>query len=302
MIRNPIPWPNGAKCAVAISFDMDSDSTLHLEHHERGHRLVSPASWLRYDDAVAIPRILDMYQKYGIKQTFFIPGWCMEQYPASVEKILEAGHEIAHHGYLHEAPNGMPEDQERYWFERALDVHVKMTGRKPRGFRAPLYNFSDHTARLLAEHEFVYDSSLMGDDIPYLIEGSAGRLVELPTHWALDDWPHYMNLPDADYLMPIKSPRQAMEVYLAEFEAAWEFGGLWLAVWHPYLSGRLARAAEISRMIRYMMDKGSVWFAPLEEIARHVNECVANGTYQPRVDAIPFHDEPIPELPLRREE
>lgn len=295
MIKNPIAWPNGARVAVAITFDMDSDSFLHVDHPQKAHKLISASSMLRYDDAVAIPRILDLYKRYDLKQTFFIPGWCAERYPNAIEAILEGGHEIAHHGYLHQAPNGFEPDEEYYWFKRGLDALKKITGRTPRGFRAPLYNFSDVTARILADEGFLYDSSLMGDDVPYLIESSAGRVVELPTDWALDDWPQYMNLPDADYMMPINSPDRAMDVYLAEFDAAWEHGGMWIAVWHPFLSGRLARATRIEKMVQYMQDKGGVWFATLEEIALHVQKSIADGSHVPRIDSLPFYAGPIPE-------
>ena len=82
MIKNPVPWPDGAKCAAAITFDIDTDSILHLEHRERADTMLCSLSWLKYDE-VAIPRILDMYQTCGIKQTFFYPAWCMERYPIS---------------------------------------------------------------------------------------------------------------------------------------------------------------------------------------------------------------------------
>ena len=72
MIANPVPWPGGAKCAVAFTLDMDAESILHLAHRERAHRLVSSASMLRYGPDVAVPRILDTYRHFGIKQTFFV--------------------------------------------------------------------------------------------------------------------------------------------------------------------------------------------------------------------------------------
>lgn len=208
MISHPIPWPNGARVAVALTFDVDSDSTLQLDFPDRAHRMVSSNSWLRYDE-VAIPRILQMYRDHGIKQTFYAPSWCIERYPHLMEAILEGGHELAHHGYIHENPNELSADDQAYWLERGLETYRSFTGRRPRGFRAPMYNFSDATARLLGEQGFLYDSSLMGDDIPYLIDGGAGKLVELPTHWALDDWPHYTHMPEFGYAMPISSPSSA---------------------------------------------------------------------------------------------
>jgi peptidoglycan-N-acetylglucosamine deacetylase len=253
-------------------------------------------SMLRYGPEVAVPRIVDMYARYGMRQTFFLPAWCMERYPAAVETIQAGGHEIAHHGYLHEHPNECEPEQELYWFQRASEVIVRMTGKRPRGFRAPSYRFSRHTLDVLIQEGLEYDASLMGDDIPYLLENDHGQVVELPTHYAMDDWPHFMMSRDLAYMMQPKSPQQAMELYRDEFDAMWECGGLWIAVWHPFLSGRLARCLAIARLIEYMQNKGQVWFATLEDIAAHVKQMVAERRWQPRVDRLPYYAGPIPEL------
>ena len=296
MIKNPVPWPNGARCAVAFTFDMDADSILHLAHHTSADTRVAALSMLRYGPEVAVPRLVDLYGQFGMRQTFFLPAWCMERYPAAVETILKGGHEIAHHGYLHEHPNACEPEQESYWFQRASEVIERMTGQRPRGFRAPSYRFSRATLDVLIQEGLAYDASLMGDDIPYLLENSNGQVVELPTHYAMDDWPHFMTSRDLAYMMPPKSPQQAMEVYQAEFDAMWEYRGLWIAVWHPFLSGRLARCVAMAKLIEYMQTKGQVWFATLEGIAAHVKRVIADGTWTPRIDRLPYYDGPIPEL------
>lgn len=296
MIENPIKWPNGARCAVAITFDVDTDSILHLDHPDHADTKISTNSWLKYDE-IAIPRILNMYKKYGIKQTFFIPAWCVERYPGYVEAILKDGHEIAHHGYLHEHPNELSKEEELYWLQRSIDVIQKYTGKKPRGWRAPWWNFSKYSVDLLAENGLIYDSSLMADDVPYVLNGQGtNEVIELPTHWAMDDWPQYAHNGDFNYHMPIQSPDRAMEVWIDEFEAAWEYGGMWVSVWHPFLSGRLARCARVDKMIQYMMDKGGVWFATMEEIALHVRKSIDEGSYNPRTVKLPYYNGRIPEL------
>jgi peptidoglycan-N-acetylglucosamine deacetylase len=296
VIRNPIPWPKGARCAVAFTFDMDADSILHLAHHASAHTRVAALSMLRYGPEVAVPRIVELYRRFGMRQTFFLPAWCMERYPQAVETILADGHEIAHHGYIHEHPNAMPAKEERYWLERASEVIVKMTGKKPRGIRVPTYKFSINTLDLLVEHGFDYDASLMGDDIPYVLSNGKGSVIEVPSHYGLDDFPHYMASRDLSYIMAVKAPRHALDVFRDEFDAAWEYGGLWVAVWHPFLSGRLARCRAIAELIGYMHGKGGVWFATLEEIARHVRKVIADERWTPRIDNLPYYNGPIPEL------
>ncbi len=298
MPLDSMPWPNGARCAAAITFDMDADSLLHIEHPKSALSKISAMSMLRYGPEVGVPRILEGYRRYDLRQTFFIPAWCIEHYPKAVEAILEGGHEIGFHGYIHEAPNSLSRDEERYWLERSIEVIERFTGKRPRGNRSPLYHFSDNTADLLIDQGFVYDSSLMGADIPYFLKTGNGELVELPTHWGIDDWPPYVHSLELDYVMPVMAPSRAMQGFREEFEAAYDAGALWIAVWHPFVSGRLARWREVEKLIDDMVSRGDVWLAPLEEIARHVIQCRDQNTCQPRVDELPYYSEPV--MPIKR--
>lgn len=293
MIENPIPWPGGARCAVAITFDMDADSFLHLHRPQDSYRRISTISTLQYGPKVGVPRILQSYRELGLKQTFFVPAWCIEQYPQAVEAMVADGHEIGHHGYIHEHMNEISTEEEAFWLRKSSDIIERHTGRRPRGFRAPLYNFSPTTTDLLIDEGFLYDASLMGSDIPYLLKGERGTLVELPTHWAMDDWPPYVHMSDIDYSMPIRSPQEAVSVYKAEFDAVWEHSGLLVAVWHPFVSGRLARWQEAMRFIEYMQNRGGVWFATMEEIALHVREVQKRGDVPLREDRMPPYPGPV---------
>jgi peptidoglycan/xylan/chitin deacetylase (PgdA/CDA1 family) len=298
MINNPVPWPDGAKCAACITFDMDADSILHLEHPSDSLSRVSAMSMLRYGPEIAVPRILETYKRLGIRQTFFVPAWCIEQYPEAVEAMVAGGHEIGHHGYIHENPNAAGREEEAYWLQRGIEVIERHTGQRPRGWRAPLYNFSDNSTDLLIEQGFLYDASLMGDDVPYILKTDRGELIELPSYWGMDDWPQFVHSMDLDYMMPIQSPERGIDVFREEFDAMWEHGGLWVGVWHPFATGRLARWRQVEKLIEYMLDKGSVWLAPMEEIARHVRTAIDDGRYEPRVDNLPYYKDRISVMPL----
>ena len=294
MIKNPVPWPNGAKCAAAFTFDIDTDSFLHLLYGKKMPDKVSMTSWTRYDE-IAVPRILGIYRDYGLRQTFFYPAWCMERYPHLVDAILKEGHEIAHHGYIHEDMNRLPSrEAEVEWIGRGIEVIERMTGKKPRGFRAPTYQFSRHTASVLAELGFQYDASLMDDDVPSLYETDCGELIGLPSHWALDDWPQYVSNSDVEYTLSTRSPEEATQTFMAEFEAASKYGGMWICVWHPWVSARLARAEAIRGMIEKIQGRGDVWLAPMEEIASHVQGLTARGEWTPRRVKLPYYDGPLP--------
>jgi peptidoglycan/xylan/chitin deacetylase (PgdA/CDA1 family) len=297
MIRNPVPWPNGAKCAACFTLDMDADSLLQLAHPQRAHTMVAAASMLRYGPEIAVPRILESYRHFGIRQTFFVPGWCAERYPHAVEAMVRDGHEVSAHGYLHEHPNELSDADERYWLHRSLASVREVTGESSPGWRAPLYKFSHRSADLLLEAGIGYDASLMGDDVPYLLEAARGKLLELPSHWGMDDWPPFMHSGELEFEMPIQSAARAWENWWEEFEAMWEFGGLWVPVWHPFLSGRLARWRHTHAMIERILMKGNVWFAPMRDVAAHVRACSANGTWTPRTE--PIIASPPPRLETR---
>lgn len=290
-IARPVPWPNGARVAVAITLDMDADSLVHIGRPDDAIARMSTISMLRYGPEVAVPRILDTYRRYNLQQTFFIPGWCVEQYPDTARAIAADGHEIGFHGYIHEPPNALSRQEEHDWMRRAIDAIESVTGTRPTGNRSPLYHFSPDTAALLHEEGFTYDSSLMGDDVPYVLRTERGDLIEIPVSWATDDWPPYVHSADLDYMFQIMSPDRAMESFMAEFNAAHQAGGaLWIGVWHPFVSGRLSRWLRVERMIDEMLETGDVWFATMEQIAQHVRSLTDAGTYEPRVDRVPYYE------------
>lgn len=296
MIANRIPWPDDARCAVAITWDMDADSSLNWYRPDKADTLVASQSFVRYGPTVAIPRIIELYRRYDLKQTFFVPGWCIEKYPEAVELMIDEGHEVALHGYLHERPNELTRDEEQYWFTRGIEAFEAFTGERPRGWRAPSFAFSKHSLEFLVAAGFDYDSSLMGNDLPYVLDDPDGSIIELPTDWTLDDWPFYMFNRDFGSTMPISAPERAIEVFRAEFDAAWRHGGLWISVWHPFLSGRPARLDAVAGLIDYMVDKGGVWFARLNAVSDHVARLMADGDWQPRRETLPLYHSPIPEL------
>lgn len=291
MLQRPVSWPNGAKVACAITMDMDADSLIHIYHGEGAKDKLSATSMLRYGPDVAIPRILETYRRFGLKQSFFIPAWCIENHPRAVEQIVKDGHEVGYHGYIHEAPNSLSLQQELDWMCKSIEIIEARTGKRPRGNRAPLYHMSSSTPDLLIDQGFVYDSSLMGDEVPYVLRTQCGELWEMPVSWVTDDWPPYVHAPDLGYMFPPQSPGSAMEIFMAEFEALRaKPGGIWIGVWHPFVSGRLSRWLRVEHMIEYMLGTGDVWFAPLEEIAQHVISEHTAGSYVPRIDSLPYCD------------
>ena len=293
MIENAPPWPNGARCAVAFSFDVDADSVVHASHGAAAIDMPHALAHMRYDPFVATPRLAALFAAHQVPITCFVPGWVADTYPAAVEAILRHGNELGHHGHFHEWPSKQSVEAERESLERGTEALMRHSGVRPRGYRAPYYGLSAATYDLLIELGFAYDSSLFADDIPILLDNGKGRLVEIPVPASVDDYNQYVSSRAFDYLMKVSAPAQALDVYRAEFDALWEFGGLWVSVWHPAVSGRPAQAVAIRSLIEHMQAKGDVWFATLGQITDHINGLVAAGAWQPRVERVPFYTKPV---------
>lgn len=211
-------WPSGKSAAAAFTFDVDAESAV-LWGNEGAAARMSVMSHQAYGPLVGVPRILDLLERHQIASTFFVPGHTAHRYPDVVRSIVAAGHEIAHHGYLHEQPTALTLEQEIEALDRGLAALAEVAGVRPAGYRAPMWDLSWHTPALLAERGFLYDSSLMDADAPYELAVGDGSLVEIPIQWALDDWEQYCYLPDIAGSGLIESPRKARELWQLEFDA-----------------------------------------------------------------------------------
>jgi peptidoglycan/xylan/chitin deacetylase (PgdA/CDA1 family) len=208
---------------------------------------------------VGVPRILALLEEYRIRATFFVPGLTADRYPDVVERIASAGHDVGHHSYAHKKPVGMSEPDERADFERALAT-LERLGVRPQGYRAPGWEPAWRTPALVAEYGLVYDSSLMDDDRPYVLETGAGAIVELPVHWSLDDWEQYAYVPEPDVGGMIEAPSKVLELWRGELDAMRRYGCLFVLTMHPFLSGRPARVEPKDASVR--LEKRVVRVAP----------------------------------------
>jgi peptidoglycan-N-acetylglucosamine deacetylase len=262
----------GDKAALAVlSFDVDAESPILVE----GRRYADDPvlmSHQAYGPQVAVPRLLGLLEEYSVPATFFVPGYTADQYPEAVERIAAAGHEIAHHGYSHHSPLRMDEAAERADLERGLAA-LERLGVRPAGYRTPSWEPSLRTFDLLAEHGFAYDSSLMDDDRPYLLETTSGTLVELPPHWGLDDWNQYAYLPDPrSGPGTVHPPSRAIALWQAELDGMRRHGCLFVLTMHPFLSGRPGRVEGLRTLIEHALGCGDVEFVSCGEAARRAAE------------------------------
>ena len=194
-------WPGLTQCTVNLGFDIDAQSNwIGRDPAFRNRPVMMTAA--DYGPKVGVPRILNLMDEYGLKASFFIPGFTAEQYPDLVKEILARGHEVAGHGYMHLRPAELTLEEEIEDLDRGLEALEKAAGQKITGYRVPGGEASNHSMSLLAERGIIYDSSLMDDDAPYMIETSNGNVLQIPFHWLLDDFPYYAYAPVAGIAGP----------------------------------------------------------------------------------------------------
>jgi peptidoglycan-N-acetylglucosamine deacetylase len=223
---------------------------------------------------VGARRILDLLAGEGIATTWFIPGHTIESFPLDCRAVVEAGHEVGHHGYLHEPPAELGSRKaEAAVLDRSLVLIRELTGADPAGYRSPSWDLSPHTVELLLERGFVYDSSLMGDDYtPYhcrtgdvvskdgpFLRGEPTALWEMPISWSLDDYPAFEYTRRAGVLQQgLMNARAVLEnwvsdaVYLKNNLEA----GVITYTMHPQVIGRGHRMVMLQALIGSLRDLG----------------------------------------------
>ena len=264
---NPPSWPGGARVAVLFSYDVDNETVQGLR---TGEISIGPLSQGQYGHRVALPRVVGVHDRENVPATFFFPAWSLKLAPEQAGVVKASGmHEIAVHGWIHELNTSLDGPTEERLLRDAVDEIERITGERPVGYRAPSWNFSPNTLSIIRDMGFLYESSLMADDRPYELvqNGEATGMVELPVEWILDDAPLYN--PQGNSYSP---PRDVAQVWMDEFDKAWEEGTMFLLTMHPHISGHRSRIIALEGLIEHMKAKGGVWFGTHEEAARWVRE------------------------------
>ncbi|TMJ86763.1 MAG: polysaccharide deacetylase, partial [Alphaproteobacteria bacterium] len=234
---------------VCLTFDFDTQSGFIA----RGMTSATALSRGEFG-LVGAQRILALLKAYGMRATWFVPGFTIESHPRACEAVVRDGHEVAHHSWAHVPPAQQTRAEEEADLVRANDAIAALTGRKARGYRSPSWDLSENTIDLLLAHGFIYDSSLMGADYwPYRARrgdqaelgkpfrfGEETALIEMPISWSLDDYPHFEFVRTPATVLPgLKSARSVMESWRDEFrymQQTVDWGVLTYTM-HPYVIG-----------------------------------------------------------------
>ncbi|TDF84727.1 polysaccharide deacetylase [Pseudomonas sp. H9] len=262
-----IAWPKNSPVAVSLTFDVDAEAGFLGDSPTFAKRLTSLSEG-RFSVTRGVPRILEMLARHQIKASFFVPGYTAQQHPGLIETLLKDGHEVGHHGHMHLRSDKASAQQQVDEMHLGLEALARAGAPKPAGYRSSSWELTPETFDLVIDNGFTYDSSCMGDDRPYVETFNGRSIIELPVHWSLDDWPMFGW--SIDNGGNFTHPRTLSEVWLAEYESARRDGRHTSFTMHPEVIGRAARFAQLERFVERLVSDGDVWFARLDEVARHV--------------------------------
>ena len=263
----PKQWPNGARVAVALSFDIDN-ATVPLSRGQLGSEDLSRGMYGAVD---GLPRILRLLDRQNVPASFFIPAVSAALNPEMIPLIQSHHrHEIGVHGWIHEHLGVLNDEaEEQRLLNQSIEALTKAIGKRPVGYRAPSWAMSRYTMKQVQQAGFLYDSSLMASDDAYevTIDGHASGVIELPIERILDDAPYYGASNGS-----LPSPELVDQIYRAEFDVAYEEGGLYILTMHPHYTGHRSRALWLEKLIIYMKSKPGIWFATHEELATYLKK------------------------------
>lgn len=238
-------------------------------------------------------RLLELFRRWDIKTTWFMPGHSIETFPEQMKAVADAGHEVGMHGYSHENPIAMTPEQEERVMDKSIELIERLCGRRPTGYVAPWWEFSRVSNELLLKKGIKYDHSLMHRDFePYyirvgdswtkidyskhpdewmkpLVRGEETDLVEIPASWYLDDLPPMMFMKAAPNSHGFVNPRHLEEMWRDQFDWVYremDYGVVTLTL-HPDVSGKPQVLLMLERLYAHMASHPGVKFVTFDEIA-----------------------------------
>ena len=261
----PKAWPNGAKVAVVLSYDIDNESPMLARELKP---LPTPMSETEYGALEGMPRILAMLDREKLPASFYLPAVSAVLAPGMIPAIMKSGrHEIALHGWIHEGLTTLDNAaEEERLMNQAIDYLTKATGKRPVGSRAGGWALSHYSIDIMTRAKLLYDSSMMAMDSPYMLtaNGQDTGLLELPVSWIADDAPYFGRTG------ALPSPELIFKVYQDEFDMGYREGGMVMLTFHPHIIGRRSRMLHMEKLVAYMKSKPGVWFATAEQVANYV--------------------------------
>ena len=263
-------WPEGAQCCVNLTFDLDAEWVFmgNIPETAQMPRRLSLGEYVW--NANVIPRILDCLDEYGVKATFYVVGMNAVNHPDVMKEIHSRGHELSCHGWKHEKISDVGRQEEDRRLFKTVEAIEKTTGVRPVGNRTAGGELSPDTLDLLLEHGFLYDSSLRGADLPYVVlEKSSSRLVEVPSYYDMDDFHLFADYPGTKYHARMLSPETGYEMWTTAFDGFYKYGLCYTTMFHPQIIGKPGYMMLFRRLLTYIRNFPNVWFATADQVAQY---------------------------------
>lgn len=286
-----------AKKQIKVAYGIDVDAVAGWLGSYAGEDSPDDISRGLFAGEVGVPRLLNLFKKYDLRTTWFVPGHSIETFPEEMRQVARDGHEIGGHGYSHENPIAMTSEQEEAVLLRSIELIEQVSGKRPTGYVAPWWEFSHVTNELLVKHGIKYDHSLMHRDFePYrvrvgdtwtkidysrpaqewmkpLVRGQETDLIEIPANWYLDDLPPMMFIKKSPNSYGFTNPRDIEQMWRDQFD--WVYRENDYAVFtmtiHPDVSGRPQVLLMHERLIEYISGHEGVEWLTFDEIADDFN-------------------------------
>ena len=271
-------WPGGARIAVQFVLNYEEGGENCILHGDPaseaflseivgaqplpGVRHISMEQIYEYGSRVGVWRLLRLFERKRIPLTAYAVAMAAERHPQVIRAMVDAGHEIASHGYRWINYQYVDEDTEREHISKAVEILAQVAGERPLGWYTG--RTSPNTRRLVAEHGgFLYSSDSYDDDLPHYVEVLGKPHLVIP--YTLDNNDMKFAVPPGfgDPFGFEHHLRNSLDLLRAE-------GGRMMSVGlHCRLAGRPGRAAALARFLDHVVAAGDVWAATREEIARH---------------------------------
>ena len=265
-----------ASRAASASRSMSTPKSVHLWNlrNDQSERILGPMERRIFGPRTGSWRLLDLLDRYGIKGTFFVPGYVAETYPDLLPAFVGRGHEVGLHGFFHEHASHVDDDEFAGALEASIAVFKKQIGIVPKGFRSPSWEM---TAFMLAElkRRGLYDTSLMGFDHPYTIDG----VTEIPVQWMVDDAIYFKFDGAGNDKWPPSAQDGILNTWIDEWTVISRESDLFMLTVHDWISGRAARIRMLEKMLDVVTKTPGVWIATVSEVAAHHAASANAGRY-----------------------
>ncbi len=274
-------WPNQAKIALSFVLNYEEGGEKCLLHgdaeseaylHEVpgtpplvGQRNMNIESVYEYGSRAGFWRIRRLFLERELTLTVYGVGMALQRHPDAAKSMIEAGFEVASHGYRWIDHQTMPVDEERAQIYLAIKAIEETTGSRPLGWYTG--RNSPNTRRLVVEEGgFLYDSDSYADDLPYW--ELVGKTPHLVVPYTLDNndmkYGGLNGFSDGNGFFAYL--KDAFDVLYAEGEHRPKMMSIGL---HCRLVGRPGRAAALARFLDYVQNHDKVWITTRTEIAKH---------------------------------